>query len=134
MAGYTGFTVNTPQQRAMVDVTSQVQRLVQASGVTSGVCFVFCPHTTAALALNENWDPAVEQDALLALKTLVPTTLPYRHAEGNSPAHVQSLLLGNSHAILVEQGQLMLGTWQGIFLVEFDGPRQRQVWVKVMAG
>ncbi len=133
MGSITTLTISTGQSRAMLDITSQVQRAVQESGVREGVCFVFCPHTTAALALNENWDPTVEQDALLALQTMVPA-LPYRHTEGNSPAHIQSLLLGNSHAILVEHGQLKLGTWQGIFLVEFDGPRQRRVWVKVVAG
>ncbi len=128
------FTVATREKRAMLDITAQVQRAVHESGVQEGVCFVFCPHTTAALALNENWDPTVEQDALLALQTLVPQQLPYRHAEGNSPAHITSLLLGNSHAVLVEGGQLRLGTWQGVFLVELDGPRQRQIWVKVVAG
>jgi len=134
MTAVISLSVVTSRKHAMVDITQKVQAEVRASGVSSGICFVFCPHTTAALALNENWDPAVEQDALLALETLVPQELPYRHAEGNSPAHVQSLLLGHSQTILVENSQLKLGPWQGIFLVEFDGPRQRQVWIKVVAG
>lgn len=134
MSGIYTLTIPTAQARAMLDITAQVQHAVSESGVRSGICFVFCPHTTAALVLNENWDPTVEQDALLALQAMIPTQLPYRHAEGNSPAHIASLLLGNSHAILVDNGQLKLGTWQGIFLVEFDGPRHRKVWVKVVEG
>lgn len=134
MNGIYTLDISTAQVRAMLDITAQVQRAVSESGVRSGICFVFCPHTTAALVLNENWDPTVEQDALLALQTMIPTQLPYRHAEGNSPAHIASLLLGNSHAILVDNGQLKLGSWQGIFLVEFDGPRRRKVWVKVVEG
>lgn len=134
MGSISTLTIATSQARTMLDITAQVQRAVQVSGVRNGVCFVFCPHTTAALVLSENWDPTVEQDALLALQTMIPTQLPYRHAEGNSTAHIASLLLGNSHAILVENGQLKLGRWQGVFLVELDGPRQRQVWVKVVEG
>jgi len=115
-------------------ITAQVQAVVDRSGVQDGVCLVFCPHTTAGLTLNENWDPAVQHDIGVGLDVISPQRAEYRHGEGNSPAHLKSSLLGASQMVLIVGGKLMLGTWQGIYLAEFDGPRRRKVLVKVMAG
>jgi secondary thiamine-phosphate synthase enzyme len=124
--------VRTAHRQEFQDITPQLQTLVRESGVNAGVCYVFCPHTTAGLTLNENWDPAVRHDLGLALDAVSPDRREYRHGEGNSPAHVKSSLVGADKFVLVENGQLMLGQWQGIYLAEFDGPRQRKVWVRVV--
>ncbi len=123
--------VVTRQHSQMVDITAEVQRVVQESGVDEGAALVYCPHTTAGLTLNENADPSVCQDILETLERLVPWRAAYRHTEGNAAAHVKSSLVGHSLLIPVEGGRLVLGTWQGIFLCEFDGPRTRRVVVKV---
>jgi len=122
--------VHTRSHSEFRDITAQVQRAVEESGVTEGFCHLFLPHTTAALTLNENWDPDVRGDLVRALAALVPN-VPYRHGEGNSPAHLMSSLLGNSETLLVRGGRLVLGSWQGVYLAEFDGPRRRRVLVKV---
>lgn len=116
----------------MADITAGVRAAAAASGIRSGVCQVFVPHTTCGLAINENADPDVRRDITAALDETVPADLDYRHAEGNSPAHIKSVLVGPSLAIFLEDGGLQLGTWQGIFLCEYDGPRSREVWVKVL--
>lgn len=126
-------TVRTGAQNEFVDITLQVQEAVRASGVVSGVCYLFVPHTTAGLVLNENWDPSVREDILRALNRLVPAVGDYRHEEGNSPAHIKATLVGFSATIPVENSRLALGTWQGVYLAEFDGPRQRRVLVKVLS-
>lgn len=123
--------VATRQHAQMVDITTEVQRVVQESGVDEGAALVYCPHTTAGLTLNENADPSVCQDILETLERLVPWRAAYRHTEGNAAAHVKSSLVGHSLLIPVEGGRLVLGTWQGIFLCEFDGPRTRRVVVRV---
>lgn len=115
----------------VIDLTAEIGRAVAASGVQDGLCLVFVPHTTAAVTINENADPDVKADILTALRKVVPDALPYEHAEGNSPAHVKSSLVGSSVAVIVADGRLQLGTWQGICFCEFDGPRSRQVWVHV---
>jgi secondary thiamine-phosphate synthase enzyme len=115
-----------------VDITAEVQQTVKETGMQSGVCHVFVPHTTAGLTLNENWDPSVRADILMELGKIVPLRDNYRHAEGNSAAHVKASLMGASQTILVEEGRLVLGTWQGIYLAEFDGPRSRRVLVKLV--
>jgi secondary thiamine-phosphate synthase enzyme len=129
------FSVSTGSVHQFVDITDSVQAAVTRSGLKNGLCFIFLPHTTAALTLNENWDPDVPDDIL---HTLIHQTAPadpaHRHAEGNSPAHVKSSLLGVNVFLFVEEGRLVLGSWQGVFLAEFDGPRQRRVLVKVMEG
>jgi secondary thiamine-phosphate synthase enzyme len=127
-------TVSTQSRQAFHDVTAEVQAVVSRSGVQDGVCFVFCPHTTAGLTLNENWDPTVQHDIGVGLDAISPQRPEYRHGEGNSPAHLKSSLVGASQCILVAGGKLVLGTWQGIYLAEFDGPRRRKVLVKVIAG
>jgi secondary thiamine-phosphate synthase enzyme len=128
----TELIIKTPTQTELVDITPQVQKAVRESGVQSGVCYVFVPHTTAGLTLNENWDPAVREDVIRALNRIVPPVGDYRHDEGNSPAHIKASLMGSSATIPVEGGRLVLGTWQGVYLAEFDGPRERRVLVRVM--
>ncbi len=130
---FTKITAQTRSKVDLVDVTSEVERAVVETGVAEGMCYLFCPHTTAAIVLNENWDPAVEQDVALALEHIVPEHLPYRHGEGNSTAHIKSVLAGTDHFVFVQEHKLQMGTWQGIFLAEFDGPRTRTVWVKVVS-
>jgi secondary thiamine-phosphate synthase enzyme len=128
------FQVRTPSHASLVDVTAQVQALVDRCGVEQGLCTVFVPHTTAGITINENADPTVQSDMLQALDRMVPWRGPYEHLEGNSAAHVKASLMGASCSIPVMGRRLRLGTWQGIYLAEFDGPRTRQVWVKVIAG
>lgn len=124
------FRLTTPQE-GFVDITAKVREIVQGSSVKQGVCQVFVPHTTAGVTINENADPDVVTDMLNALDHMVPQ-LPYRHVEGNSTAHVKSSLVGCSLMIPVAAGDLVLGTWQGIYFCEFDGPRQRKVVVQVI--
>jgi secondary thiamine-phosphate synthase enzyme len=123
--------VRTRSHSEFQDVTSQVQQIVTESGVKEGLCHVFVPHTTAGLTLNENWDPDVRGDLVRALAAMVPDVR-YRHGEGNSPAHLMSTLVGASETLLVAGGRLVLGSWQGIYLAEFDGPRRRRVLVKIV--
>ncbi|RDV83939.1 secondary thiamine-phosphate synthase enzyme YjbQ [Ammonifex thiophilus] len=125
-------SVTTRRRQELVDITSQVAKLVAEKGLKEGVVYLFCPHTTAGICINENYDPTVAEDILRKLEELVPATGPYRHAEGNADAHIKSCLVGVSQVIPVREGRLALGTWQGIFFCEFDGPRQRKVWVKLI--
>jgi secondary thiamine-phosphate synthase enzyme len=129
----TQLEINTRSTAELVAITAEVQRTVREQGMQSGVCHVFVPHTTAGLTLNENWDPDVRADILMELDKIVPWRDNYRHAEGNAAAHIKASLMGASQTILVEDGRLMLGTWQGIFLAEFDGPRRRRVLVKLVS-
>ena len=117
----------------MVDVTAQVEQAVRASGATAGICQVFVPHTTAGITLNENADPDVQRDILTALDRLVPARGDYQHGEGNSPAHVKASLMGASLTLPIQDGRLLLGRWQGITFCEFDGPRQRDLVVNIVA-
>jgi len=124
--------IRTRAREDFVDLTADIERLVAASGVTSGVCVVTVPHTTAGITVNENADPDVRADLAMALRKIVPDTLPYTHGEGNSPAHAKAALVGSSVTLIVEGGRLKRGTWQGVFFCEFDGPRARQAWVQVL--
>ncbi|MDF1552741.1 MAG: secondary thiamine-phosphate synthase enzyme YjbQ [Deferrisomatales bacterium] len=126
------FEVKTGSRECLVDITSRVQQAVAASGVASGVCTVYVPHTTAGVTINENADPDVCRDLLAFLGELVPRSWRFLHGEGNSDAHVKASLLGASAQIPVEGGRLTLGTWQGIFFAEFDGPRTRRVQVSMV--
>lgn len=126
---YQTISVQTQIREELKDITSEVERAVHRSGIRTGVCMVFVPHTTAGITINENADPSVRDDTLMALRTIVPDSLPYTHAEGNSPAHVKASLMGSSVQILIEGSQPVLGTWQGIYFCEFDGPRTRRVHV-----
>ncbi len=124
------FTLNTPGE-GFIDITGQVRKIVAAGKVQNGLCQIFVPHTTAGVTINENADPDVVTDMLAALNRMVPD-LPYLHGEGNSPAHVKSSLVGCSLTVPIMEGRLCLGTWQGIYFCEFDGPRTRNVWVQVI--
>ncbi len=125
-------SINTTKHTQMVDITDLVQKAVEESGVTDGICTVFIPHTTAAVTINENADPDVVRDFTAELGKLVPWEDGYRHLEGNSAAHLKASLIGFSQQIIVDGGKLALGTWQGIWFCEYDGPRRRSVYVKVM--
>lgn len=127
----TRFTINTGKSAEMRNITREVQAAVTESGIQSGICTVFAPHTTAGVTINENADPDVVHDILMEISKIVPMKDGYRHMEGNSAAHLKASLFGFSQQVIVENGRLMLGTWQGIYFCEFDGPRQRQVYVKV---
>ena len=124
--------VRTNSRAEMIDITDLVQAVISEKKFKSGICVVFTPHTTAAVTINENADPDVPHDIVNALEKTLPRSIQYRHAEGNSPAHVKSSLVGVSELVLVENGHLVLGTWQAIFFCELDGPRQRKVIVKFL--
>ncbi len=124
--------VKTDRRTQMVDITTEVQRVVTALGIRVGTCFIYVPHTTAGIVINEHADPDVASDAEGMFDRLVPMAGPYRHSEGNSDSHVKSILAGATQFVFVEEGKLALGRWQGIFLAEFDGPRERKVYVKVL--
>jgi secondary thiamine-phosphate synthase enzyme len=125
-------SVSTKSRNQMIDITSKVQSLVSKSGITNGDAIVYCPHTTAAITINENADPSVLHDILLTLEELLPQHRSgYRHFEGNSDSHCKSSLIACSEQILIEDGSLALGTWQGIFFCEFDGPRSRKVYIQI---
>lgn len=124
--------IRTNSQVEMIDITTSIQTAIKEKNVQSGYCIVFTPHTTAAITINENADPDVPRDIINALERAVPQNASYRHREGNSPAHVKSSLVGASELVLIENGRLVLGTWQSVFFCEFDGPRSRKVFVKVV--
>lgn len=128
------FYVSTPRKTALIDITEELQKIVKDSSLKSGSCTVFVPHTTAAVTINENADPSVRSDIIKSLDKVVPENWAYSHAEGNSPAHVKASMMGQSEVMLVEDGALVLGTWQGIYFCEFDGPRKRSVIVRVSEG
>jgi secondary thiamine-phosphate synthase enzyme len=115
------------------DITGEIRNIVTKSGVKSGVCYVFVPHTTAGILVNEHADPAVVADIAAQLDAVAPQYKNYRHTEGNAPAHIKASLLGDSRTLFIEDGRLVLGTWQGIFFAEFDGPRRRSALVKIVA-
>jgi len=122
--------VKTHSKEEFLDITAEVRDKIHALDIKKGICWVYVPHTTAGVTINENADPSVKADILMTLRKIVPETLPYSHSEGNSPSHVKASLIGSSVTIIIEDGQLSLGTWQGIFFCEFDGPRNRRVYIK----
>ena len=129
----TRIELKTTSRTEMIPLTDQVQQVVAESNVRQGVCHLYIPHTTAAVTINENADPSVPHDILHIIDRIIPfDDSGYRHAEGNSAAHIKAILVGVSEAIPIEDGRLLLGTWQGIFFCEFDGPRNRQIFVKVI--
>jgi secondary thiamine-phosphate synthase enzyme len=123
--------VSTRSRTELVDITSQVQGVVAESGVRDGVCHVYVPHTTAGVTINENADPSVREDILMELNKTIPLQDNYKHLEGNAAAHIKATIVGSSETVLVEGGRLVLGTWQGLFFCEFDGPRSRRVLIKI---
>jgi len=124
-------TLRTKSRVEMVNITDEVRRSTAESGVKDGICYVFVPHTTAAVTINENADPDVVRDIETLMSSVVPKSGDYRHSEGNSDGHIKSSLFGCSETVFIEDGKLVLGTWQGIFLCEFDGPRSRKVYIKI---
>ena len=127
-------TIRTSSREELVDITDQIQGVVGNWAIRSGMVWVYCPHTTAAITIQENADPDVKTDLLHHLRQLVPQRGDFRHSEGNSDAHIKSSLIGPSQAVPIKDGRLVLGTWQGLFFCEFDGPRNRRVIVKGLAG
>ncbi|MCK4753719.1 MAG: secondary thiamine-phosphate synthase enzyme YjbQ [Calditrichia bacterium] len=126
------FTIHSVDRTSIIDITAQIQLIVKESGIKDGVCYVFIPHTTAGVTINENADPDVKSDMLMEINKVIPFNDSYRHIEGNSAAHIKASLFGNSETIFLKEGRLQLGTWQGIFFCEFDGPRTRKVWVNLI--
>jgi secondary thiamine-phosphate synthase enzyme len=124
--------IRTQRRTQLVDVTERVENVVTRSGVSSGVCYLYVPHTTAAVMINEHADPDVATDLEGVFDRLVPHEGPYRHSEGNTDSHAKAVMVGASQAIFVEGGRLRLGTWQGVFFCEFDGPRERTMWVRLL--
>lgn len=129
---YKQIEIQTRNKVDLLDITTAIEHAIAEIPIEEGICFLFCPHTTAGIVLNENWDPTVEQDLAMVLEHMVPDGLRYAHHEGNSPAHVKSVLLGSDHFIIISQHQLQLGQWQGVFFAEFDGPRRRRIWIRVL--
>lgn len=126
--------VRTRSRTELLDITGQVEKVIKESGVEEGICYLFVPHTSAAITLNEHADPDVVRDIDMELSKIVPRNDNYNHVEGNSDAHLKTSLIGSSQFIPIKDGKLYLGTWQGIFFCEFDGPRMRKVLVKIIRG
>jgi secondary thiamine-phosphate synthase enzyme len=125
-------SVKTQERTELVDITSEINQLVKKSGVDQGLCMLFVPHTTAAVTINESADPSVKSDMLKVLNQIIPWEADYRHLEGNSAAHIKTTLVGSSELIAIENRKLVLGTWQGVFFCEFDGPRSRKLHVRIV--
>ena len=125
----TDITLRTKYRNEMIDITAEVETTLQSTGMTEGICLIYCPHTTAGITINEGADPDVVRDCLEILEKLVPARADYHHAEGNSDAHMKSSLIGASSLVSVHEGRVQLGRWQRIFFCEFDGPRTRKVWI-----
>jgi secondary thiamine-phosphate synthase enzyme len=125
-------SVKTNAKTELIDITSKVQSIVKQSAITDGICMLYVPHTTAAVTINESADPNVKDDIIMILNQVVPWAANYRHLEGNSPAHVKATLVGPSELIGIENGNLVLGTWQGVFFCEFDGPRNRKLHIRLI--
>lgn len=128
------FKVTTSAHMEMMDITPQVEAQVRASEVREGLCIIYNPHTTAGITINEGADPDVQRDLIGVLKRMVPLDYPYQHREGNSPSHMMATMTGSSATVIIERGQLLLGTWQRIFFCEYDGPRSRRVKWKILCG
>jgi secondary thiamine-phosphate synthase enzyme len=125
-------TVKSRTRTELIDITSKIQDMVRSSGIGQGLCMLYVPHTTAAITINESADPSVKDDILMIINQIIPWEAGYRHREGNSPAHIKSTIVGPSELIAIENNRLVLGTWQGIFFCEFDGPRTRKVQVRMI--
>ena len=132
MAKVVEFAVNTRAHTEFVNLDRHVNEISNESSITNGFCTVFIPQTTAAITINENADPDVQRDIIAELNKIIPLQNGYHHMEGNSAAHIKASLIGASENVIIENGKLKLGTWQSLFLCEFDGPRQRRVWVKIV--
>jgi secondary thiamine-phosphate synthase enzyme len=127
----TEISVKTDSKTSLVDITGKIRDAVKKSGRKNGVCYLYAPHTTAAITINENYDPTVAMDIVEEMNKLIPMNGHYKHLEGNAAAHIKSAIIGSSRSVFIENGDLVLGTWQGIFFCEFDGPRRRKVLMKI---
>ncbi len=127
------FTVVSTEQMHLIDITTQVKTLIQESGIMDGICYLFNPHTTAGLTINEGADPDVRTDIIKGFKEIVPLDYPFRHMEGNSPSHIMASLMGASLTLFIQNGNPQLGTWQAIYFCEFDGPRSRKIQYRLQA-
>ncbi len=127
-------SIRSSRRVEMIDITSKVREVVKKSGVKEGICVLYVPHTTAAVTINENADPSVRVDIENTLTKLVPYGAGYAHLEGNADAHIKSTIVGPSESLIIRNGDILLGTWQGIFFCEFDGPRSRRFYVKIIEG
>lgn len=126
--------INTARRTELIDITARIQQFVTKSKIKQGICFITVPHTTAGITINENADPSVRRDIVNSLNKLIPEGAGYTHNEGNADSHIKSSLLGNCLHVFIEDGSLCLGTWQGIFFLEADGPRKRDLWIKILSG
>jgi len=124
--------IRTNARTQILDISAQIQEVIEESGISKGLCYIFVPHTTAGITINENADPNVKKDILMELNKIVPFNDNYNHLEGNSAAHIKASLMGFSLNVIIKNGQLLLGTWQGICFCEFDGPRTRHLYVKIV--
>lgn len=123
--------INSSCKEEIIDITSEVNKVIKESRINNGICIIYCPHTTAGITINENYDPDVKHDIILSLNNIVKE-LNFKHSEGNSSAHVKSSLMGKSQTIIIENNEIVLGTWDGIYFCEFDGPRKRKVLIKII--
>lgn len=126
-------SIQTRRRIDFIEITSQIEEIVKNKNVKSGVCFIFVPHTTCGLTINENADPSVKKDIIEKLNEIIPENDNYFHTEGNSDSHIKSSIIGQFLTVFIEDNSLQLGTWQGIYLCEFDGPRTRQVWIRIIS-
>lgn len=126
------FEVQTGSRTQLIDITSQVKTALRSENISSGIILIYVPHTTCGITINENADPSVKEDITSFLSRIIPLDGPYRHAEGNADAHIKASITGSSVSVILESGSLVLGTWQGIFLAEYDGPRKRSILMKVI--
>ncbi len=124
--------ISTEKRCQLLDITGEIQKIINKNRIKEGIIHIFCPHTTAAITINENYDPSVQEDISRTLEKLIPSRSNYSHTEGNADAHIKAAIVGSSRTIFVEDGKLAFGTWQGIFLCEFDGPRTREIWVRII--
>jgi secondary thiamine-phosphate synthase enzyme len=127
-------TVKSGNRTELIDITRKIEKMIHSAGIDQGLCMLYVPHTTAAITINESADPSVKDDILMIIDKIIPFKAGYRHLEGNSSAHIKSSIIGPSEFIAIENGRLVLGTWQGIFFCEFDGPRTRKVHVRLLKG
>ena len=126
------FSISTSKRNELIDITGKIKEIVKQSKIKQGICIVYCPHTTAAITINESADPAVQRDIIISLSKLIPENDNYQHSEGNSDSHIKSSLVGASETLIIKDNKLILGTWQNIYFAEFDGPRQRKVIVNII--
>ncbi|WP_350342836.1 secondary thiamine-phosphate synthase enzyme YjbQ [Proteinivorax tanatarense] len=126
--------ITSKKNTEFIDITRTITKKIEKTNIKSGTCCIFIPHTTAAVTVNENADPAVKEDMLMELNKLIPFEDGYKHLEGNSAAHIKASIMGFNETLILDNGKLVLGTWQGIYFAEFDGPRERKIYVKLMEG